>query len=171
MPFRHTTTSIPVVLHAFLIAALCSNSDTGEIEDIHFSHSYTDVPAMYADPKYQGIFFDQAFFVGPAVRSNFNLGIADYIPVHLSETQKLYRSGAVRCVVAMVSVSTHGMGGYISLGVSVDCSIAALEVSKTKIAVVIIVSHTLTQRADVQCISGLYHSMRRCFLGIAAIGR
>lgn len=54
----------------------------------------------------------------------------------MADTQKLYRSGAVRCDVAMVSVSTPGMGGYVSLGGSVDCSVAALEVAKIKIAVV-----------------------------------
>lgn len=119
-----------------LIEALCRRADAGELEDIHFHHSYTEGPAMYSDPKYQGVFFDQAFFVGPTVRPNVNLGIADYIPVHLADTQKLYRSGAVRCDVAMVSVSTPGMGGYVSLGGSVDCSVAALEVAKVKIAVV-----------------------------------
>lgn len=119
-----------------LIEALCRRADAGELEDIHFHHSYTEGPAMYSDHKYAGIFFDQAFFVGPTVRPNVNLGVADYIPVHLADTQKLYRTGAVRCDVAMVSVSTPGMGGYVSLGGSVDCSVAALEVAKIKIAVV-----------------------------------
>lgn len=119
-----------------LIEALCRRADAGELEDIHFHHSYTEGPAMYSDPKYQGVFFDQAFFVGPTVRPNVNLGVADYIPVHLADTQKLYRTRAVRCDVAMVSVSTPGMGGYVSLGGSVDCSVAALEVAKVKIAVV-----------------------------------
>ena len=119
-----------------LIEALCRRADASELEDIHFHHSYTEGPAMYSDPKYQGVFFDQAFFIGPTVRPNVTLGIADYIPVHLADTQKLYRSGAVKCDVAMVSVSTPGMGGYVSLGGSVDCSVAALEVAKIKIAVV-----------------------------------
>ena len=119
-----------------LIEALCRRADAGDLEDIHFHHSYTEGPAVYSDPKYQGVFFDQAFFVGPTVRPNVNLGIADYIPVHLADTQKLYRTGAIRCDVAMVSVSTPGMGGYVSLGGSVDCSVAALEVAKIKIAVV-----------------------------------
>lgn len=119
-----------------LIEALCRRADAGEIEDIHFHHSYTEGPALYADPKYQGLFFDQAFFVGPTVRPSVNKGIADYIPVHLAETQRLYRTGAVQCDVAMVSVSTPGMGGYVSLGGSVDCSVAALEVAKLKMAVV-----------------------------------
>ena len=119
-----------------LIEALCRRADAGEITDIHFHHSYTEGPAQYSDPKYKGIFFDQAFFVGPTIRSNVNLGIADYIPVHLSESLRLYRSGLVRCDVAMVSVSTPGMGGYVSLGGSVDCSVAALEVAKIKIGVI-----------------------------------
>lgn len=119
-----------------LIEALCRRADEGELEDIHFHHSYTEGPAMYSAPRYNGVFFDQAFFVGPTVRPNVNLGIADYIPVHLAETQKLYRTGVVKCDVAMVSVSTPGMGGYVSLGGSVDCSVAALDVAKVKIAVV-----------------------------------
>ena len=119
-----------------LIEALCRRADAGELEDVHFHHSYTEGPALYCDPKYRGIFVDQAFFVGPTVRPSFDSGVADYIPVHLSETQRLYRSRVVQCDVAMVSVSTPGMGGYVSLGGSVDCSIAALEVAKTKIAVV-----------------------------------
>lgn len=119
-----------------LIEALCRRADAGELEDIHFHHSYTEGAAVYSDPKYQEVFFDQAFFVGPTVRPNVNIGVADYIPVHLAETQRLYRDGSVQCDVAMVSVSTPGMGGYVSLGGAVDCSIAALEVAKTKIAVV-----------------------------------
>lgn len=119
-----------------LIEALCKRADAGELEGVYFHHSYTEGPALYADPKYKGVFFDQAFFIGPPVRSSVNLGVADYIPVHLAETQKLYRSGAVRCDVAMVSVSTPGMGGYVSLGGSVDCSVAALDVAKIRIAVV-----------------------------------
>lgn len=119
-----------------LVEALCRRADAGELEDIHFHHSYTEGPALYADAKYQGVFFDQAFFIGPTVRPNVNRGNADYIPVHLSSTQRLYRSGTVPCDVAMVSVSTPGMGGYVSLGGSVDCSVAALEVAKIKIAVV-----------------------------------
>lgn len=119
-----------------LIEALCRRADTGEVEDLHFHHSYTEGPALYSDPKYEGVFFDQAFFVGPTVRPNVNKGYADYIPVHLSETQRLYRDKVVPCDVAMVSVSTSGMGGYVSLGGAVDCSLAALEVAKIKIAVV-----------------------------------
>lgn len=119
-----------------LIEALCRRADAGELEDIHFHHSYTEGEALYADPKYKGIFFDQAFFVGPTVRPSVAKGVADYLPVHLVDTQKLYRSGALPCDVAMVSVSTPGLGGYVSLGGAVDCSVAAIEKANYVLGVV-----------------------------------
>lgn len=119
-----------------LIEALCRRADAGELDDIHFHHSYTEGEALYAAPKYKGIFFDQAFFVGPTVRPAVANGVADYLPVHLVDTQKLYRSGAVPCDVAMVSVSTPGLGGYVSLGGAVDCSVAAIEKAKYVLGVV-----------------------------------
>jgi acyl-CoA hydrolase len=64
-----------------------------------------------------------------------NAGWADYIPAHLSESQAMYRTGALRCDVAMVQVS-EPVDGMVSLGTSVDCSIAALEVARERIAVV-----------------------------------
>ena len=119
-----------------LIEALCRRAEAGEIEDIHFHHSYTEGEALYSSPKYQGVFYDQPFFVGSTLRKNGEKSCFDYIPVHLSEIPRLYRSGLVRCDVAMVSVSTPGMGGYVSLGGSVDCSVAALKVARVRIAVV-----------------------------------
>lgn len=127
--------SVASVPHT-LIEALCRRADRAEIEDLHFHHFHTEGPAPYSDPKYNGIFFDQGFFVGPNVRKNVNAGYADYLPVHLGESQKLYRCGALRCDVAMVQVSEPDENGFVSLGTSVDCSVAAIEAAGTVIAVV-----------------------------------
>ena len=127
--------SVASVPH-ILIRALCARADAGEVEDLHFHHFHTEGPAPYSEPRYSGIFFDQGFFVGPNVRANVNSGYADYLPVHLGESQKLYRSGALRCDVAMVQVSLPDADGRVSLGTSVDCSLAAVEVAGTAIAVV-----------------------------------
>ncbi len=127
--------SVASVPH-ILIQALCRRADAGEIEDIRFHHFHTEGPAPYSEPKYAGIFFDQGFFVGPNVRKNVNAGYADYLPVHLGESQKLYRSGALKCDVAMVQVSLPDENGYVSLGTSVDCSLAAVESAEKAIAVV-----------------------------------
>lgn len=127
--------SVASVPH-ILIQALCRRADAGELKGLRFHHFHTEGPAPYADSKYEGIFFEQAFFIGPNVRSSVNQGYADYIPVHLSESQKLYRCGAVPVDVAMISVSLPDENGYVSLGTSVDCSVAAIEMAKTVIAVV-----------------------------------
>jgi len=124
--------SIASVPH-ILVEALCRRAH--ELEEVHFHHFHTEGPAPYSAPEYEGTFFDQGFFVGPNVRANVNAGYADYLPAHLSESQALYRCGALRCDVAMVQVS-EPVNGMVSLGTSVDCSVAALEVARERIAVV-----------------------------------
>lgn len=119
-----------------LIQALCRRADNGELENVSIHHLHTEGPAPYTDPKYSGIFFHQAFFVGANVRPSVQSGYADYIPVFLSETQKLYRCGAVKCDVAMIQVCPPDENGIVSLGTSVDATLAAVECAKTVIAVV-----------------------------------
>ena len=121
--------SIASVPH-ILIEALCARAQ--ELQDLHFHHFHTEGPAPYAQG---GPFFDQGFFIGPNVREFVGQGLADYIPANLFESQLMYRTGALRCDVAMVQVS-EPVDGMVSLGTSVDCSLAALEVARERIAVV-----------------------------------
>ena len=127
--------SVASVPHV-LIDALVRRAEAGEVEDLHFHHFHTEGPAPYADPKYSGIFFEQGFFVGPNVRASVNAGYADYLPVHLFDTQRLYRNGTIRLGAAMVQVSMPDSNEMVSLGTSVDCSPAAIESARVKIAVV-----------------------------------
>ena len=119
-----------------LIDALCRRGDAGELRDVRIHHLHTEGEAPYTDAKYEGIFFHQAFFVGGNVRKSVQAGYADYIPIFLSETQKLYRSGVLPCDVAMIQVSTPDKHGYVSLGTSVDATLAAIECARVVIAVV-----------------------------------
>lgn len=118
-----------------LIQALCRRGEAGELKDVRIHHLHTEGPAPYTEERFNGTFFHQAFFVGANVRKNVQAGWADYIPIFLSETQKLYRSGAVPCDVAMIQVSPVDKHGYVSLGTSVDATLAAIECAKTVIAV------------------------------------
>ena len=127
--------SVASVPH-ILVDALVRRARAGEVEDLHFHHFHTEGDAPYSDPEFEGIFFEQGFFVGPNVRANVNAGYADYIPVHLSDTQRLYRTGGIRLGAAMVQVSPPDADGMVSLGTSVDSSIAAIESARVKIAVV-----------------------------------
>lgn len=119
-----------------LIDALCRRGETGELKDVKIHHLHTEGDAPYTDAKYEGVFFHQAFFVGSNTRKNVQAGYADYIPIFLSETQKLYRSGTLPCDVAMIQVSPPDKHGYVSLGTSVDATLAAIECARDVIAVV-----------------------------------
>jgi len=127
--------SVASVPHC-LIQALKRRADSGDVCDLHFHHFHTEGPAPYSEPQYEGVFFDQGFFVGPNVRANVNAGYADYLPVHLGETVKLYRERYIDLGAALVNVSLPDAEGRVSLGTSVDCSPAAIEAARLVIGVV-----------------------------------
>ncbi len=135
-PHSHIHLSSVASVPHCLIQALKRRADAGDISDLHFHHFHTEGPAPYSDPEYQGIFFDQGFFVGPNVRANVNAGYADYLPVHLGESAKLYREGFIKLGAALVNVSLPDENGFVSLGTSVDCSVAAIESARLVIGVV-----------------------------------
>lgn len=127
--------SVASVPHC-LIQALCRRADAGDVCDLHFHHFHTEGPAPYSAPEYEGKFFEQGFFVGTNVRANVNAGYADYLPVHLGESQKLYREGYIKLGAALVNVSLPDSKGRVSLGTSVDSSVAAVESADLVIGVV-----------------------------------
>lgn len=124
--------SVPQIL----VNAMVERGRAGELKDVHVHHLHTEGEASYASADMAGVFQLDSFFVGGNVRKVTQEGYADYIPVFLSETQKLYRSGALPCDVAMIQVSPVDKHGYVSLGTSVDATLAAVECAKTVIAVV-----------------------------------
>ena len=93
-------------------------------------------PAPYSNAEFEGIFQHDAFFVGANVRKGVQAGYADYIPVFLGETQRLYREGYVACNVAMIQVCPPDEHGYVSLGTSVDATLAAIEIAEHVVAVI-----------------------------------
>lgn len=124
--------SVPQVL----VKAMVERGKAGELHDVHIHHLHTEGEAPYAVPELEGVFQLDSFFVGGNVRKVTQAGYADYIPVFLSETQKLYRSGVLPCNVALIQVSPPDKHGYVSLGTSVDATLAAVECADTVIAVV-----------------------------------
>lgn len=119
-----------------LIDAMCKRGDEGELKNIVISHLHTEATAPYASEKYEGVFQLESFFVGANCRKDTQAGYADYIPCFLSETQRFYRSGVLKLNVAMIQVSPPDKHGWVSLGTSVDATLAAIECAETVIAVV-----------------------------------
>jgi acyl-CoA hydrolase/ribosomal protein S18 acetylase RimI-like enzyme len=114
-----------------LVEALAEKSDATDVEILHI---LTLGVAPYADPRFPGRFRHNAFFIGANVRDAVNAGQADYTPIFLMEIPGLFRSGRMRVDVAMIQVSPPDRAGYVSLGISVDVVLAAVEAADTVIA-------------------------------------
>ncbi|HSM46555.1 MAG TPA: acetyl-CoA hydrolase/transferase C-terminal domain-containing protein [Draconibacterium sp.] len=127
--------SVAVTPHP-LINALCERGRNKEFRNVRIQHIHTEGPAPYADREFEGIFQLESFFVGHNVRKQTQAGYADYIPVFLHETQRLIREGVLKVNVAMIQVSVPDRFGYVSLGTSVDATLAAVEKADTVIAIV-----------------------------------
>ncbi|MBN1117623.1 MAG: acetyl-CoA hydrolase/transferase family protein [Bacteroidales bacterium] len=125
--------SVAVTPHC-LIRAMIERGRNKEFQNVTIQHIHTEGPAPYAEPEFEGIFQLESFFVGGNVRKATQAGYADYIPVFLCETQKLIREGYLNVNVAMVMVSPPDKHGYVSLGTSVDATLAAIETAEVVIA-------------------------------------
>ncbi|MGP1515361.1 MAG: acetyl-CoA hydrolase/transferase family protein [Bacteroidales bacterium] len=119
-----------------LIGAMCERGKNKEFTDVYIHHLHTEGPAPYTSEEFVGIFKHDAFFVGKNVRKAVQSGLADYIPVNLFDTQKLYREGILPCDIVMIQVSPPDKYGFVSMGTSVDATLAAVEKANTVIAVV-----------------------------------
>ena len=127
--------SVAVTPHK-LIKAMVERGRNKEFFDVKIQHIHIENKVDFADPEFEGIFVSEQFFVGGNLRKQTQAGYADYIPVFLSETQKLIREGYLKVNVAMVMVSPPDKHGYVSLGTSVDATKAAIESADTVIALV-----------------------------------
>ncbi len=127
--------SVAVTPHA-LIIPMVERGRAGELYDVKIQHIHVEGSVEYANPEFEGIFVSEQFFVGGNLRKQTQAGYADYIPVFLSETQKLIREGYLKVNVAMVMVSTPDKHGFVSLGTSVDATKAAIECADVVIAAV-----------------------------------
>ena len=125
--------SVPVTPH-HLIDAMVDRGRNKEFKNVRIQHIHTEGVAPYAEKEFEGIFQLESFFVGANVRKQTQSGYADYIPVFLSETQKLIRQGYLNVNVAMVMVSPPDKHGFVSLGTSVDATLAAIEEAEIVIA-------------------------------------
>ncbi len=95
--------------------------------DAEVFHVWTLGVAPYADDKFQRNFRHNSFFIGENTRSAVNEGLADYTPIFLSQVPELFYRGYIPIDVALVQVSPPDGNGYVSLGVSVDITKAAVE--------------------------------------------
>lgn len=95
---------------------------------------HTEQSEILSQPELKGHLRQRAFFVGKSTRGAVNDGLADYVPIFLSEIPKLFRSGDQPLDAVLIQVSPPDAHGYCSLGISVEATRAALQVARKVIA-------------------------------------
>lgn len=126
--YVHSNAAAPQLLIDAMVAR------APELRDVKVMHLLTLGPAEYAKPEFSESFRVKALFIGPNVRAAINEGRGDYIPIFLGEIPFSIESGAIPIDVCLIQVSPPDAHGYCSLGVSVDCTIAARKKAKLVIA-------------------------------------
>lgn len=87
-------------------------------------------------PEYADIFHINSLFVSASIRHAVNEGLADYVPVFLSEIPELFHQNILPLDVAMIQVSPPDNHGYCSMGVSVDIARSAVNTAKHIVALI-----------------------------------
>lgn len=130
--FFHTACGEPQALVKGLIDFIEKNPQS--FVDTELFQVWTLGVAPYTDEKYKRFFRHNSFFVGNSTRTAINSGLADYTPVFLSQIPELFRKDHIPVDVAFIQTSLPDSHGYVSLGVSVDIVMAAIEKARLVIA-------------------------------------
>jgi 4-hydroxybutyrate CoA-transferase len=115
-----------------LMRALASRKD--ELRDVELVHVLLMGEDPLSRPEMEGHFRHNSLFVGPADRKAINEGRADYVPIFLHQIPDLFYSKQMPLDAAIVHLSPPDEHGFMSFGVEVLASKAAVETAKTVIA-------------------------------------
>ena len=79
-------------------------------------------------------YYHRVFFVGTDMKPFLPSGAADYVPMRLSEVPRLLENGRIGIDIAFIQVSPPDRNGYVSLGVSVDITMAMVRNARMVVA-------------------------------------
>ena len=102
--------------------------------DVTLFHFLTDGAMPHKEGKPSTRYRHKCFFVGSDMLTAVAKGLAEYIPVSLSQVPRLVENGRIPIDVAFVQVSPPDEFGYSSLGVSVDVTASMVQNARRVIA-------------------------------------
>ena len=105
-----------------------------ELRDVEICHLMHFGPAGYVAKEMEGRFRVNNFFLGANVREAVNEGRADYIPIFLSDIPNLFISGSMPVDAVLMHLSPPDEHGFCSFGCGVDCTKAAAQHARIRIA-------------------------------------
>lgn len=125
-----------IVAHAvgepsYLLKVMTDNADT--YENVEIVHMVAMGKAPYAQRGMEKHFRHNALFVGGPTKEAVNSGRGDYTPVFFFEMPRLFETTLTPDVL-LTQVTPPDKNGFVSLGLSVDYTMAALKKAKLVIA-------------------------------------
>jgi len=105
-----------------------------ELRNVEVCHLHIEGEAPYANPELKDSFHVNSFFIGKNVRHTLKAGNGSYTPVFLSELPTLFHKNILDLDVVLIHCSLPDKHGYLSLGVSVEATLAAIDNATTVIA-------------------------------------
>ena len=114
-----------------LLEALARRQD---LADVRLHHLHTEGEMPFADPDLAARVRSVSYFTGVAMRKPIEAGVADFVPVFLSDIPLLFLHGDVQLDVALVQVSPPDRHGLCTLGTSVDIARAAVDTARIVVA-------------------------------------
>ncbi|MFX0211915.1 MAG: hypothetical protein ACFFDT_38425, partial [Candidatus Hodarchaeota archaeon] len=103
-------------------------------EDNLLYHAISLGTAPYVKEQFTKRFRYNSFFITNNTRRAIQEGRADYTPVSSRKLPRLYRKKIIGIDVALIQTSMPDDSGYVSLGISVDTTKAAVENARLVIA-------------------------------------
>ncbi len=128
--FIHGAAATPTVL----LEALAKRARNHEISNVETVQLHLEGGAPHAERDVAHAIRPNALFCGGNMRLAVAEHRADYMPVFLSEIPLLFRNGILPLDAALLQVSPPDAHGYVSLGTSVDTSLAAAQCAPLLIA-------------------------------------
>lgn len=104
------------------------------LDDVQLFHFLTDGAIRHKGAVPETRFKHKVFFVGMDTREAVKQGQADYTPISIAQVPNLIENGGITVDVALVQTTMPDEHGFVSLGVSVDITKAAIEKARTVIA-------------------------------------
>ena len=115
-----------------LSAELVTQAD--RLRDVEVIHIHTEGKAEWANARYAKSFRVCNLFVGGNMRKQLDGDRVDYLPCFLSEIPQLFRNKVRPLDVALINVSPPDAHGFVTLGTSVDITLAAVQSAPLVIA-------------------------------------
>jgi len=115
-----------------LLGALAQRSL--EIDHVILAHLHLEGPTPWIQPPIGTHLRDVSLFVGKNLREAVNTGIADYVPIFLSEVPWFLQQPQFRPHVALINVSPPDRHGFVSLGPTIEATLTAIQTADIVIA-------------------------------------